>query len=178
MSKIISISLPDKLHERLQKLKDKINVSKLCQDVILKEVKKIEDFRKRIHKSAKTEKIIERLSQEKSESDELVYERGRKDGEQWAKTAHYDDLYNAVCKEEDEHIINNGPVEDLEPEILDYLFEKHKITPERSGEIDDYLGKVLPVKVHSHNWYSYTISYRRGWYEAILDFWNEIKGKI
>jgi hypothetical protein len=175
MSKIISISIPEKLHERLQNLKDKINVSKLCQDAILKEIKKIEDFRKRIHKSPKTDKIIERLSKEMNESEGLVYERGRKDGEQWAKTAHYDDLYGAVCKQEDEDIINSGPVDDLEPEILDYLSEKHKI---RFGGIDDYLDKVLPVKVHSHNWYIYTISYRRGWYEAILDFWNEIKDKI
>ena len=139
---------------------------------------KIEDFLKRIHKSPKTDKIIERLTKEKNASDELVYERGKKDGEQWAKTAHYDDLYGAVCKEKDEEIINNPQLEDLEPEILDYLFEKHKIKPERYGEIDDYLNKVLPVKVHSHNYHIYTVAYRRGWYQGILDFWNEIKDKI
>lgn len=179
MSKIISISIPEKLHERLQNLKDKINVSKLCQAAISKEVKKIEDFQKRIHKSPKTEKIIARLSKEKNESEGLVYERGKKDGEQWAKIAHYDDLYGAVCREEDEDIISSSPMTDLELEIIDYLFDKHKIESKGSGElIEEYLNQVLPVRVHTHNFYIYTLSYRRGWYQGILDFWNEIKNKI
>ena len=178
MSKIISISIPDPLHERLQNLKDKINVSKICQDAISKEVQKIEDFQKRIRKSPKTEKTIQRLSKERNESEGLVYERGKKDGEEWAKIAHYDDLYGAVCREEDEDIINSNPMTDLEQEILDYLFDKYKIEPKGDEPFEDYINQVLPVKVHSHNFYLYTLSYRRGWYQGILDFWNEIKDKI
>lgn len=181
MSKIISISIPEKLHERLQKLKGKINVSKLCQDAIDYEVKKKEAFLKRIHKSPKTDKIIARLSKEKNESTGLVYERGLMDGEQWAKIAHYDDLYAAVCKEEDEDIIKNPQLEDLEWEILDYLLKKHKVKYEGrpiEEPIEEYLNSVLPVKVRTPNYYIYTIAYRRGWYQGILDFWNEIKEKI
>jgi post-segregation antitoxin (ccd killing protein) len=181
MSKIISISIPDKLHERLQNLKGKINVSKLCQYALTDEVNKKEAFLKRIHKSPKTEKIIARLSKEREESDGLVYERGRKDGEAWAKVAHYDDLYGAVCKEEDEGIIKDGPLDDVEWEILDFVFEKYKLRDDGrtyDEPFQEYLNKVLPVKVHSHNYYSYTIAYRRGWYQAVLDFWNEIKDKI
>jgi len=182
MAKIISISIPEKLHERLQNLKDRINVSKLCQDAILKEIDRMEAFFKRVHKSPKTEKIIERLSKEKSESSGLVYERGRMDGEQWARIAHYDDLYAAVCKEEDDNIIDTGgPLDDLEPEILNYLYEKHKKKANGAKgfyEIEDYLNLVLPIRVHTHNFYIYTESYRRGWYQGILDFWNEIKDKI
>jgi len=181
VSKIISISIPEKLHERLQKLKGQINVSKLCQDAIEKEVKKKEAFLKRIHKSPKTDKIIERLSKEKEESSGLVYERGKLDGEQWAKIAHYDDLYAAVCKEKEERITKDGPVDDLEWEIEDYLFKKHKIKYEGrpvDEPIKEYLDSVVGVKVHTHNYYTYIIAYRQGWYQGILDFWNEIKDKI
>ena len=180
MAHRINISIPDELHESLQQFKDTINVSKICQEAITEIVQRKEDFRKRMNESQEMKEIIKRLQKEKTMSEGIVFERGKKDGEEWAKIAHYDDLVARVDELEetgdewqDEYVMF-----DIDDYIVEYLCEKHGIDP-GVGDIEHYLKEILPdLKVHVHNYLGLEFAYHRGWCRGIFNFWNEIKDKI
>lgn len=180
MTQRINISIPDDLYERLQFFKDTINISKLCQHAIEKEVKKKEDFRKRMKEAPEMQEIIQRLRKEAVEKYDIVYKRAIIDGEEWAKTAHYEDLIAAVEEEEENEIIALGMqgAPDMDPDITNYLLEKHGIKSE-TGEIEDYLKVALPdLKLRRYHDLELEQKYNIGWYTGVLNFWNEVKKLI
>jgi hypothetical protein len=96
MSKKVTISVPDELHEKMEKWRGDFNFSKVFQDAVSDLIQKKEDFKNRMkgEKQEMTE-IIESLKQEKKEADEQWYETGKKDGLEFAKSADYKTLQYA-----------------------------------------------------------------------------------
>lgn len=184
MTKRINISIDDNLYERLQAFKAEVNVSKVCQEAISKEVGKKEDSKKRMDDVGDWDAIAERLKKQamSKESADVVYERARRDAEAWAKAADYDDLMVTVETAEREDIIDGDNLDDLEPEILTYLLEKYRIEidkPIGKAEFADYLKVALPdVKLHFFNTAELELTYRRGWYKGVMDVWIEIAARL
>lgn len=181
MTQRINISISDELHDRLQVFKDDINVSNICQKAITEIVERKEDFRKRMKESPEMESTLERLKKQKYGNQGILLKRGEKDGEEWAKIAHYDELVAAV-----EEIPSNyddgswGPEFVEDQYILEYLYEKYSIrTHDPEAIVRLYLEKALPeVKIYDHNHLQIEWTYQRGLWAGILNFWNEIKDKI
>jgi len=177
MAQRINISVKDDLYERLQAFRDSINVSRICQEAITAEVQEKEDFRKRMNETPDMEDIIARLRRQSREGFVIVREKGIKDGEDWAKTAHYDDLFEAVDNEGLEINIGDNGYE-LPPEIVEYLFEKNAVKAQ-IADVIEYLNVVLPdLKIRKHNHDELNSEYTRGWYKGVVDFWDEIKDAI
>ncbi len=69
MAQKVTLSIPDMLHEKLNKWRESFNLSKMFQDTLLDAIQKKEEFQKRISKDFDMSEIINRLKQEKLESE-------------------------------------------------------------------------------------------------------------
>lgn len=74
----VNISIPAGLHERLKRVKDKVNVSKVCVAALERELERLEA--RPTVSAAQLEQLIRRLQN----NQERWAERGRQDGERWA----------------------------------------------------------------------------------------------
>ena len=93
----MNISVPDRLYERLDRLRDRVNASKVCASALEKELDMIEA------RTAPTDPDIERLVQRLLSSRERWYERGREDGKRWAVSdATREQIWQAVDEMEGE----------------------------------------------------------------------------
>lgn len=96
MAKKVTISIPDMLHEKLEKWRESFNLSKMFQDAVVEAIQRKEEFQKRIREDLDLGQIIDRLRAEKQQSETNSLEAGKNDGIRWAKTAHYDELQYAL----------------------------------------------------------------------------------
>ena len=93
----MNISIPDPLYERLDRLRDRVNASKVCAIALEKELDMIEG------RTAPADPDIEQLVQRLLSSRERWYERGREDGKRWAVSeATREQLYQAADELEGE----------------------------------------------------------------------------
>lgn len=74
----VNISIPDALHERVERVRDRVNVSRVCTTALEREVDMLE-ARPSVA-DPKIAKLIERLKG----SNQRWYDRGHEDGERWA----------------------------------------------------------------------------------------------
>src|SRR3989440_9119028 len=74
----LNITLPDALYARLERLRDRINLSKVCATALEKEVTMLEE------QPAFTDPRIARLVQRLQSTRERWHQRGYEDGIQWA----------------------------------------------------------------------------------------------
>jgi hypothetical protein len=87
----MNISIPDPLYERLDRLRDRVNASKVCASALEKELDMIEG------RTAPADPDIEKLVQRLLSHRERWYERGREDGKRWAVSeATREQLYQAA----------------------------------------------------------------------------------
>jgi len=91
MTKIISVSLPDELYERVQVVKESINVSGICQEALEKEIE-IQELLKKGTKMS----TIEKLRKQKEEHDEVYFDEGKSDGIKDAEDMDYEELLEVV----------------------------------------------------------------------------------
>ncbi|HET6316492.1 MAG TPA: hypothetical protein VFG86_08540 [Chloroflexota bacterium] len=93
----MNISIPDPLYERLDRLRDRVNASKVCAGALEKELDMIEG------RSSLADPEIERLLNRLQGTRERWYGRGREDGKRWAvETATREQLWHAVDELEGE----------------------------------------------------------------------------
>ncbi len=157
MTKKITISIPDMLHEKLEKWRRSFNLSKMFQEAVTDAIQKKEDFQKRIQEDLDMADILERLRMEKMKSEGNYAENGKLEGLTWAKTAHYDDLRYA----------------------LDW-------TPGEKPFRDDVLGEYLSRKLATDKLMDasgetvneYARAYITGWKRGVEEFWDEIGSKL
>lgn len=157
MSKKVTVSIPDLLHEKMEKWRESFNLSKMFQDAITEAIQKKEDIQKRIREDLDVNQIIERLRQEKQKSEGNYYDAGKRDGVSWAKTAHYEDLIYALGWED-----LKGALQDrVLGEYFSAIQEKHRLMTVTPEGINEYL-KV----------------YLNGWKSGVNQFWEEIREKL
>ena len=157
MSKKITISIPDMLHEKLEKWRRSFNLSKMFQEAVTEAIQKKEDFQKRIQEDLDMADILERLKVEKMRSEGNYTENGKMEGLAWAKTAHYDDLRYAL-----EWTPGSAPLRD---EVLGEYFAQ-KLSGDKLMEAS---GET--VNAYARAWIS-------GWKHGVSEFWDEIKDKL
>ena len=92
----ITITLPNDLYKRLQTVKDKLNVSRLCQTTIERAVT-IEEIK--LKDIAVMDKVVERLRLEKQEANQEWKETGLSHGLEDAQELSYED-FRAIEKGE------------------------------------------------------------------------------
>jgi post-segregation antitoxin (ccd killing protein) len=155
MVKKMTISVPDELHEKAETWRNELNFSRLFQDALAKAVATKEAFNAAL-KGEKEEMaaIAGRLYVEREESHANRADAGMKDGVDWAKTAHYEDL---LWLSEIEFI---GDPRNRENEaVVDYFTQLATDFP----IFED--GALLE-------------EYAEAWREGVQAFWNEIQPLI
>ena len=101
MAQRITVTLPDALHERLQRVKEALNVSQICQRAI-EQVVEIEEIK--LKEIPVMEKVIERLRLEKQQSEATLKQDAVLDGKEDAVELSYDEFLQ---------LENDGISEDL-----------------------------------------------------------------
>lgn len=159
MAKKITLSVPDELHEKMNKWRSSINFSKVFQSTMKNIINKKEGFNKRISEDIDFSDIIERLKKEKEEFENKYKAFGQKLGMEWSKAAHYSDLLYALKWNPCEGNI-------LKDEKLGNYFIKIMSK-------DPHLNIKESLK-ENKNLYKFLT----GWKESVNQFWSEIKDKI
>lgn len=160
MSQPITISIPDALAERLKAVKQKFNVSGVCQDAIEREVTKQEFYMK---EPKDMEQIVKRLRAEKKQVIEAMKDLGRKEGRESAENMEYKDLRQV---ERIAETVASGTFVTAVEEVTatdvweEWLSEHVKETQEEQGAGFDLE------------------AYLEGWVEGVMEFWHQIKDKL
>lgn len=157
MSQRITLSIPDMLHEKMEKWRQSFNLSKMFQDALAEAIHKKEEFQKRFQQESDISEIIERLKAEKKQSEGNYLENGRAEGLQWARVAHYDDLIYAAALDSSDEIASD-------PRLGTYF--------------KDLLNSGLFKDTSRHNLEKYTRLFFDGWRKGVNEFWDEIKEKL
>lgn len=145
----ITISVPSSLYNRLQEVKDSLNVSQICQKAITyaveyEEIKKME--------GSEMDKITERLKKEKEESEKEDRENGKKAGFNDAKQMSYKDLKFVMRElETREEMANSQASYD---ELSNNIFDRFDKEDGYWMDMDDADPDV----------------YLEGWLEGVADF--------
>ncbi|MFP4038956.1 MAG: hypothetical protein ACLFS7_00320 [Desulfosudaceae bacterium] len=161
MARKMTISVPEDLYERMAKWKGTFNFSSVFQKAVSAVIQKKEDFQERIQEELDQTAIVERLRQEKAESENDYFEQGKQDGLHWAKIAHYDDLQYALL-----WIPDDKPTQD---KILgDYFADRIA-----ADDIMDYAVGSDPVCVNE-----FVKTYLEGWKEGVGEFWEEVRERL
>ena len=158
MTKKITISVSDELHEKMMEWKDSFNFSQVFQNAISGLIQKKEDFQKRLKGDENMTAIIERLKKEKGESEHEWFEIGKDKGLQWAKLAHWDELMLIIDMEG-----NEIPIEKLT-----------EIESANEDWFDDEVFNLYPLFKGTK---AYGI-FEAGFIDGVVEFYDEIKDKI
>ncbi|MGA3117374.1 MAG: hypothetical protein ABSF90_23410 [Syntrophobacteraceae bacterium] len=151
MAQRITITIPDSLHERLQAVKDRINVSGICQEAIIQAVC-IEEVR--VQSTPEMESLLERLQKEKEQYFIGSKNDGIQDGMEDALSFHFRDFVSL------EELATRFPHMAESIGRYDYPALKNRL----KQKLDD--------KSHHPGLYS------KGWVEGILRIWAELKTKM
>ena len=157
MTRKITLSIPDLLHEKLEDWRKSFNLSKMFQDALAEAIQKKEEFQRRFQDDLSMSETIERLRQEKKISEGNYSENGKREGFRWAKSAHYDDLMYALDFDSAAAMAHD---ERLAAYFSSTMEQEHSM--EQSG---NELNK-------------YTKLFLEGWLQGVNEFWNEIKEKL
>lgn len=173
MSSKVSITMSDELYSRLDRVRDKFNISEICREALEKEVK-IEEL---AMNSGNDEAIIERLKLQKTKLEMDSRQDGRKDGIDHAKWmsylqllafAHFKD--NFFYEKDDDY-----GEEFTVPELISQIALDPKMLRRESNQytLDEYFSDVS-VEAPKVNVRKYFI----GFVEGVVSFYDGVKGKI
>jgi hypothetical protein len=157
MAQKITLSIPDLLHEKLQEWRASFNLSKMFQDAVTEAIQKKEEFQKRFSEDFDMPEIIKRLQHEKLVWEKKFYKKGKTEGLRWAKTVHYEDLLYVLQFDAAYQIISD-------PKMNQYFEQIYQST-----------GLVAYAKASSVDHEQLFIE---GWFKGVLEFWNQVKGKL
>jgi hypothetical protein len=89
----LTISVPDELHRSLERFRDRVNISKICQDALAKEIAKLEQLPRG---ALELEEMVDRLRNEKAAADRQWFAQGVTDGISWTRGTPYPELLAAA----------------------------------------------------------------------------------
>jgi len=157
MTQRITLSIPDMLHEKMEKWRQSFNLSKMFQEALAEAIHKKEEFQKRFQQESDIPEIIERLRAEKLQSEGNYSENGRAEGLQWARSAHYEDLIYAASLDVSHDIAQDQRLGTYFTELMDDSLFRGK----SPGELEKYTNLFFD-----------------GWRRGVAEFWDEIKEKL
>lgn len=162
MSQRVNITLPDELFERLQQVKDKINVSRICQRAIDQAIYNENKFNESI---SDKEKLILRLRKEREEFAQEYKKVGFADGLKDAANMHFDSFRQAWLY-----------MDAYTPEYIFGLFAGQenlkKVAQDSLPEITDHdIGPFVTFD-------NFRDLYFDGWLDGVLTVWEEVKDEL
>jgi hypothetical protein len=89
----LTVSVPQDLHDRLDRWRDNINISRICQEALERELRRLEELPQ---DAIVLGDMVKRLSAEKADGDQHWFSQGVADGMTWARGAAYVDLKEAA----------------------------------------------------------------------------------
>ena len=172
LTKKVTLSMPDDLHEKMLEHKHKFNFSKIFQEVISEKIRAKEEFKARLKEAPDMEEIIERLKAEKLETINDLYENGKNDGLEFARSASYGDLIQVVNEKpmnESNEVLGNWDPTSSENELLGDVYSQAFEDYELLGMIQTRYG-FIPNEFFA--------KWEAGFFEGVREFYYEIKDKI
>jgi hypothetical protein len=85
----LNITVPDELYERVERWRDRINLSRICKEAIARELDKLEQVPDEVRSM---HEALTRLGREKAKADRVSFRQGVFDGLEWARGAEYAQL--------------------------------------------------------------------------------------
>lgn len=85
----LNITVPDDLYKRVEKWRDRINLSRVCQEAIRRELDKLEQVPEQVREMREA---LSRLEREKAKIERSCFRKGVYDGLEWARGADYASL--------------------------------------------------------------------------------------
>lgn len=157
----LNISLPDALYARLERLRDRLNASRVCAVALEKELDMVEG---RPPAAGVTETQLDRLVERLRSARDRWYQRGRQDGAAWA--------VERATVAELEHVAEEWE-DSTDPSDFDY---GQGDMPD-SFELDEALERwdgyeTLEEDAHLKG------SYVRGWFHAVREVWRAAKPRL
>jgi Arc/MetJ-type ribon-helix-helix transcriptional regulator len=161
MSKKITVSVPDELHQKMTEWRESFNFSKIFQKAVSNMIQRKEEFQKRLRSNIDMAAIAERLRREKLASQTESSELGKKEGVKWARSAHYKELQYALGWLPDKNPQRNEVIGDYFADLFAKRNELQGNSPQGDIESSEFVRNFLS-----------------GWKEGVDAFWNEIKDKL
>lgn len=161
----LNISIPDVLYERLDRLRDRVNASKVCAAALEKELDMVEGPTLVADSAdAKVTRLIERLQGAR----EKWYQRGQKAGESWA----VDIATLGELKEFEENWAGVDHLDPLtsDPDEMDGWQDQ---LPDSFTEKDDTIWDE-PLDSDPALRGAYVL----GWYRGVRDLWNAARPRL
>ena len=157
MAKKVTVSIPDMLYEKMERWRRSFNLSKMFQEAVAEAIQKKEDFQKRIQEDLDLSEVIERLRQEKAQSEGDFQESGKHDGVLWAKSAGYDDIMYALAWDD----VDSAATDPVLGHYFCEKIDKSKLMDMEDGRVNEY-----------------TRIYISGWKKGLGEFWDAVKDKL
>ncbi|WP_319577498.1 hypothetical protein [uncultured Desulfobacter sp.] len=161
MTQKITLSIPDRLHEKLNEWRSSFNLSKMFQETLSDAIEKKERFSKKFCEDFDMTQIINRLQQEKAQWLKNLYNAGRKRGFGWAQGAHYQDLL---------YVLDHDDTYDSGQKIVrhsrfkayfEHVYDAHNLTRyAQQGDVD------------------HEKKFMEGWFDGVNAFWNQVREHI
>jgi hypothetical protein len=82
----LNITIPDELSERVERWRDRLNLSRVCQEAISRELDRLEQIPSEVKSM---HKALARLGREKAKVEQSSFRKGVHDGLEWARGAEY-----------------------------------------------------------------------------------------
>jgi hypothetical protein len=161
----LNLTIPDSLYQRLERLRDRVNVSKVCATALEKELAMLEGTLTTM--DPKLQRLVTRLQPVQSRR-ERWDERGREDGETWAiEVASLDELRRAHDEWD-----NYGEWE----EDWDQIDEDNLPEVPASFDLEGALRKWLAEDAEAGQGSGVTVgdkmAYLAGWFDAVGHLWR------
>lgn len=161
MSQRVTIAVPDDLFERLQPVKQRFNISAICQEALEMAV-----ITQELKIQAADMDLVERLRAEKAVLLHKVQQEGFELGIRSSSKLSYKDF---------RHFERVNPVAaHLDEDVLEYLwaFLDLKEYPQQARLHDPDFAHLLEVDAQSR------IVFAQGWIDGVLSVWQAIKNQV
>jgi hypothetical protein len=167
----LNLTIPDPLYERLERLRDRVNVSKVCAVALTKELDMLEGTMSgAVTEDNKVQRLVQRFLR-KREAKERWYQRGRHDGEQWAvERATLEELRMLGEEWDEDHIEGIDDLDEIADEDefptlnIRELLKRWVAADRAEGSMDR----------EEADWRAYL----QGWYHGGRDLWKAARTSL
>lgn len=162
----LNLTIPDPLYERLERLRDRVNVSKVCAVALTKELDMLE-VSSASGSEAKVQRLVQRLLRQRDDR-ERWYQRGRHDGESWAIERATPEELRMVGEEWDGETITD--YEELD-EFVSEDYPTLNVSDRLAAWITTDRAEAHQPEGEPPDWRAYL----QGWCHGVRDLWQAAK---
>ncbi len=162
VSRRLTIAVPESLYDRLQKVKEEINISGVCQEALERAVT-LKEF---TLNCSDRETLIERLKLERKAVLTQIKEKGFKFGQKSAQQLTYQDFQRIELRKNITANLDEAAFEDM----WEFL-NSHQPQAEMGLDEDGLCGLLVLNEGNK-------AAFVKGWIEGILSVWDDIKNQV